>query len=59
MITWFSVTSRRGPAGSNDAEVAVQPVKRGCADGMYAGLFSTGQPTSTKLRLSAGSWKFL
>jgi len=51
-----SVVSRRGPAGSNDADVAVQPIKRGCADDMYAGLWSTDQPTRTQLRLSTGSW---
>ncbi|MEU4221574.1 hypothetical protein [Actinoplanes sp. NPDC026623] len=55
-LATVSVVSRRGPAGSNTADVAVQPIKRGCADDMYSGLWSTDQPTSTKLRLSTGSW---
>ncbi|MGW4942216.1 hypothetical protein ACWEOZ_11585 [Actinoplanes sp. NPDC004185] len=51
-----SVISKLGPAGSNYTDVAVQPIKRGCADDMYSGLWTAAQPTRVKLRLSTGSW---
>ncbi|GAA3345493.1 hypothetical protein GCM10020358_52800 [Amorphoplanes nipponensis] len=51
-----SVVSRLGPAGSNYTDVAVQPIKRGCADDMYSGLWSADRPTRPQLRLSTGSW---
>jgi hypothetical protein len=51
-----SVVSRFGPEGSNYTDVAVQPIKRGCADDMYSGLWTADQPTRVNLRLSTGSW---
>ncbi|MEV6598891.1 hypothetical protein AB0M36_18830 [Actinoplanes sp. NPDC051346] len=52
-----SVMSRRGPAGSNTAQVRAQPVKTTCAAGMSAGLWNTDRPTTTKVWLSPGSWE--
>ncbi|GAA0439903.1 hypothetical protein Aca07nite_48330 [Actinoplanes capillaceus] len=51
-----TVDSRRGPSASNSAEVAVQPVGGGCGDHMFANLGNSDQPTTGKLRLSAGKW---
>ncbi|MEU8230055.1 hypothetical protein AB0C12_10670 [Actinoplanes sp. NPDC048967] len=51
-----SVVSNLGPAGSNNTDVAVQPIKRGCADDMYSGLWSTDRPSRAKLKLTPGAW---
>lgn len=52
-----TVESRRGPAGTNTADVSVQPVTDGCGDHMHAGMSSSDRPHTTKLRLSAGKWE--
>lgn len=52
-----TVDSRRGPAGTNSADISVQPVTDGCGDHLFAGMGSSDRPHTTKLRLSAGKWE--
>ncbi|KUL34538.1 hypothetical protein [Actinoplanes awajinensis] len=55
-LATVQVTSRRGPNSANYLNQAVQPVKGGCGDDLWAPLGSTDRPASNKLYLSAGTW---
>ncbi|GGN35008.1 hypothetical protein FHR83_005891 [Actinoplanes campanulatus] len=51
-----TVDSRRGPSGSNSADLAIQPQTGGCGNNMYTGLSYSDQPGTSKIHLSPGTW---
>jgi len=54
-LATVTVASRRGPSGSNSSSVAVQP-QGGCGNDLFAGLIDTDVATTSKVRLSPGTW---
>ncbi|MDR6324665.1 hypothetical protein [Actinoplanes couchii] len=55
-LATMTVDSRRGPAGTNYSDVAVQPTHQGCGSYLYGSLANTDRPTTTKIHLSPGRW---
>ncbi|WP_430791910.1 hypothetical protein [Actinoplanes sp. G11-F43] len=55
-LATLTVDARRGPAGTDDATIAVQPTHSGCGSYLYQSLWGTSSPTNSKIRLSPGKW---
>lgn len=55
-LATVTVTSRRGPTGSNYSDVAVQPSAAGCGLDLYAEMVSTDVATTSKIHLSPATW---